>query len=107
MDENISSNEMDQYSEDTVSMTLENGAEVIFDVLAIFTVDEQQYIALEAREPIPGFEDQDLFFYRFNGESTDNADVSLDMIETEEEYEAVVDKFDEILDEEEFEDGNI
>ena len=59
----------------SITLELEDGTVLECSVLARFPVDGQQYIALQ---PVLG------------------------MIETEDEYEAVADRFDEILDEAEY-----
>lgn len=86
-------------NEMTVTLTLDDGSELECIVLTIFPVGEQQYIALlpitEEEE-----EESEVFLYRF----LENADGELDLqnIETDEEYEAVTEAFDEFLDAQEF-----
>lgn len=59
--------------------------EVACDVLGIFTVDEQEYIAL-----VPQDTEDDVLLYRFNEE---NDEIDLTEIETDEEYEKVANAF--------------
>ena len=66
-------------------------------VLARFPVDGQQYIALQPEDEEHG---EDIYLYRFSED--ENGQPVLGMIETEDEYEAVADRFDEILDEAEY-----
>ncbi len=98
MSENINDNE--EFDEPTVSMTLEDGTELECDVIAIFPVDDRDYIALLPNKPVEGYEENEVFLYRYK--ELDGDDIELAQIETEEEYEAVADAFDELLDEEEF-----
>ena len=98
MSENINDNE--EFDEPTVSMTLEDGTELECDVIAIFPVDDRDYIALLPNRPVEGYEENEVFLYRYK--ELDGDDIELAQIETEEEYEAVADAFDELLDEEEF-----
>lgn len=84
----------------TVSMTLEDGTELECAVLAKFPVRDKEYIALLPDQVVDGYEDGDVFLYRII--EHDNDEVELIQIESEEEYELVADAFDELLDEEEF-----
>ncbi len=98
MSENINENE--EFDEPTVSMTLEDGTELECDVIAIFPVDDKDYIALLPNKPVEGFDENEVFLYRYA--ELEGDDIELTQIESEEEYEAVADAFDELLDEEEF-----
>lgn len=92
----------EEFEEATVSMVLEDGTELECSVIAIFTVEEynQDYIALLPDKVVEGFEENEVFLYRYK--ELENDDVDLEPIDNEDEYEAVVDAFDQILDEEEF-----
>ena len=87
---------------DQVTLTLDDDSELVCDVIATFpaTVNgkEQMYIALLPADATP---ESEIFLYRFleNGE-----DIDLQNIEDDEEFEIVSDAFDELLDEEEFDD---
>ena len=98
MSENINENE--EFDEPTVSMTLEDGTELECDVIAIFPVDDRDYIALLPNKPVDGYEENEVFLYRYA--ELEGDDIELTQIETEEEYEDFADAFDELLDEEEF-----
>ena len=69
----------------------------------IFEADGRDYIALlpvdEDEQPN---EDGEVFIYRYSEDAEGNP--SLENIEDDEEYEVVSDRFDELLDEAEFED---
>ena len=91
---------IDENDEPKVSMTLDDGTELECDVIAIFPVGSQDYIALLPDKVIEGYEEGEVFLYRFK--ELENDDIELTQIETDEEYEAVADAFDELLDEEEF-----
>ena len=93
-------NNNEEYEEATVSMTLEDGTELECDVVAIFPVDGKDYIALLPDKVIDGYEENEVFLYRYT--ELEGEDIKLEPIDDEEEYEAVADAFDEILDEEEF-----
>lgn len=87
------------YTEDTITLYLDNHVEVDCDILAIFSIKEQFYIALMPQKTIEGYESFEYFLYRYQ---SDGKNVELSDIESETEWEAVEDKFEELLDEEEF-----
>lgn len=98
-------NQLNNLNEDDdmfVTLDLDDNTQVECRILTIFEVDEQDYIALlpleENGEPN---EDGEVFIYRYSEDEDGNP--SLDNIETDDEYEAVADRFDELLDEAEFE----
>ncbi len=99
-------NENEEYDDAKVSMTLDDGTELECDVIAIFPVGERDYIALLPDKLIEGYEENEVFLYRYT--ELEDEEIELGQIETEEEYEMVADAFDELLDEEEFNelDGN-
>lgn len=82
----------------TISLELEDGTEMECDVLVRFPIDGQQYIALA---PCDDENFDNIYLYRF-AEDEDGEPV-LTNIESDEEYETVADRFDEILDEIEWE----
>ncbi len=85
----------------TVTLTLDDNTEVECGLVAIFAAGERDYVALLPLEG-PEAENGEVFIYRYS-EGADGEPV-LDNIETDEEYEIVSDAFDELLDEEEFND---
>lgn len=106
MADNRPNNATDNTNEDSdimVTLDLDDGSQVECEILTIFSVGEQDYIALlpltEDGEPN---EDGEVFIYRYAEDADGNP--SLDNIDDDEEYEAVSDRFDEWLDENEFND---
>lgn len=95
--------EADDESDMRVTLSMDDGSSVECEILTIFEVQEQNYIALlpvdENDEPN---EEGEVYIYRYNEDAEGNP--SLENIEDDDEYEAVADKFDELLDDEEFED---
>ncbi len=96
---------MDNFNENndeelTVSMTLDDGTELNCDVIAIFPAGENNYIALLPDRVVDGYEEGEIFLYRCI--EHENDELELIVIESEEEYELAADAFDELLDEEEF-----
>jgi len=84
---------------DTVTLTLDDDTEVECEIVSIFPVGEKEYIALL---PLEGSEAEDgeVFIYRYT--ETVDGEPDLENIEDDDEYEAVADAFDELLDSEEF-----
>lgn len=87
----------------TVELDLENGTVVNCAVITIITVEKRDYIALLPLNENGENEDGEVWFYRYS-ENPDNPDEepNLDYIDDDEEYEKVVDAFDEYLDNCEF-----
>ena len=86
-----------------VTLDLDDGSSMECQILTIFEADGRDYIALlpvdEDEQPN---EDSEVFIYRYSEDAEGNP--SLENIEDDEEYEVVSDRFDELLDEAEFED---
>lgn len=91
-------NETEQ-EEMTVTLTLDDDTEVECVVLTIFEAGERDYIALL---PVEGEESEEgeVFLYRYAEDSDGNP--SLENIEDDDEYEIVAEAFDELLDEQEY-----
>ncbi len=96
---------VDENDDDVVvTVEMDDGSEVTCEILTIFDVGERDYIALlpitENGNPV---EDEELvYIYRYLED--ENGTPSLDNIASDEEYEAVEERFDELLDEAEFDD---
>ena len=88
----------DLYNEecDQITLTLEDGSDLVCDVISVFPVKDKNYIALRPSNDDP---DAEIFLYRFieNGE-----EIELENIEDDEEFDMVSDAFDELLDAAEF-----
>lgn len=82
-----------------VTLTLDDGTEMECEVLSIFPVGEKDYIALIPVDKVDD-ENAELFLYQFI--EHDNEEIELLNIEDDEEFEAVSDAFDEMMDSEEF-----
>ena len=83
----------------TVTLTLDNDEQVECAILTIFPVNEREYIALLPLDEKGENEDGEVFIYRY--ENVEGSPV-LGNIEDDDEYEAVADAFDEMLDAAEF-----
>ena len=86
-----------------VTLHLDDGSSVECQILTIFEADGRDYIALlPLDENGDDNEDGEVFIYRYSEDAEGNP--SLENIEDDDEYEVVSDRFDELLDEAEFED---
>ena len=94
-------NELDDADDIRVTLNMDDGSDVECRILTIFEVDEQDYIALlPLDEDGNDNEEGEVFIYRYFED--EDGEPSLDNITSDEEYEAVSDRFDELLDEELF-----
>ena len=90
---------LNEEEEMTVTLTLDDDTEVECVVLTIFTAGERDYIALLPMEGEDS-EEGEVYLYRYS-EPEDGTPV-LDNIEDDDEYEIVADAFDEMLDDQEY-----
>ena len=94
--------EMDE--EMTVSLELDEGT-VVCSILTILEVDGKDYIALQPMDDEGNVASDEVWFYGYSENPDDpNEEPELRNIESDEEYEKVFDKFDEYLDNLEFDD---
>ncbi len=85
-----------------VTLDMDDGTQVECEILTIFEVNGQDYIALlPTDEEAVEEEEGTVYIYRYF--ETEDGSPSLENILNDEEYEAVEEKFDELLDEAEFE----
>lgn len=96
-DTNLDLNEPEE--EMTVTLTLDDGTDVECVVLTIFEAGERDYIALL---PTSGQEAEEGEVYLYRYSETEDGDPSLVNIEDDDEYEIVADAFDQLLDEQEY-----
>lgn len=94
-------NELDE--EMTVSLELDDGRTVVCSIITILTVDGKDYIALQPLDEEGNADGDDVWFYGYSENPKDpNEEPELTYIEDDDELEAVFDRFDEYLDEIEF-----
>ncbi len=84
-----------------IQLELDDGTEMECVVLARFPLLNRQYVALL---PVDAIEDEEAEVYLYRFAEDEDGEIQLDNIEDDEEFEAVADRYDEILDELEFED---
>ena len=91
---------MNDFEEGTVTLSLDDGRDVECGIVAVFPVGERNYIAL-----LPLNDDEaaegEVYLYQYFEDA--DGEPSLGNIEDDEEYEAVADAFDELMDEDEYE----
>ena len=94
----MGTNNIDNEDEELfVTITLEDDSEIECEVLTIFEVEEQDYIAL--LHDI-GDEDGEIFIYRYFED--EDGEPGLDNIETQEEFDMVSEVFDSIVEDGEY-----
>ena len=90
---------LNEEEEMTVTLTLDDDTEVECVVLTIFTAGDRDYIALLPMEGEDA-EEGEVYLYRYS--ETEDGTPVLDNIEDDDEYEIVADAFDEMLDDQEY-----
>ena len=86
---------------DTMTLDLDDGGKLECIVLNVFPVNNREYIALlPMNDEGHVEEDAQIFLYRF--EELGDDEVNLETIEDDDEFELVSDYFDDMLDEQEF-----
>ncbi len=98
MDDRMNENANEEQT--TVTLTLEDDTEVECMVLTIFPAGEREYIALLPMDSVDDDEGE-VYLYRYEEDTDGNP--NLTNIEDDDEYEIVSDAFDELLDEQEYE----
>lgn len=94
----MGTNNIDNEDEELfVTITLEDDSEIECEVLTIFEVEEQDYIALLYDN---GEEDGEIFIYRYFED--EDGEPGLDNIETQEEFDMVSEVFDSIVEDGEY-----
>ncbi|MBQ2981015.1 MAG: DUF1292 domain-containing protein [Lachnospiraceae bacterium] len=91
--------ELNNDDEMFVTLTLDDDTEVECIVITIFEADGKDYIALLPIDD-ENEDEGEVYLYRYSEDAEGNP--ILDNIESDEEYEVVADRFDEWLDEQEY-----
>ena len=87
----------------TVELNLDDGTTVVCAIITILEVEGQDYIVLLPLDENCENEDGEVWFYRYSENPDDpNEEPELGFIDSDDEYEAVADAFDEYLDSVEF-----
>lgn len=87
----------------TVALDLDDGSRVVCAIVTILECQKKDYIVLLPLDENGENSDGEVWFYRYYEDENDtNAEPILEYIDDDEEYELVVDAFDEYLDSAEF-----
>lgn len=97
MNDHMNENVNDEQT--TVTLTLEDDTEIECMVLTIFPAGDREYIALLPMDSVDEDEGE-VYLYRYEEDADGNP--NLTNIEDDDEYEIVADAFDELLDEQEY-----
>ena len=97
MNDHMNENVNDEQT--TVTLTLEDDTEVECMVLTIFPAGDREYIALL---PMDSVDEDEGEVYVYRSEEDADGNPNLTNIEDDDEYEIVADAFDELLDEQEY-----
>ena len=71
-------NQEEDFEQDTVTLTLEDGSELVCNVLAIFPCQDKEYIALLPQET---GKEEEIFLYQFVQKGEGDEDIELINIE--------------------------
>lgn len=87
-----------------VTLSLDDDLEVECQILTIFDLEDQSYIVLmpEDEDEDDDIDEVEVFIYRYFEDEDGNP--SLENIEDDDEYDAVTERFEELLDEADWED---
>ena len=99
-DETTSELYLDDENEDIIILSLEDG-DVECGIVASFPLNGKDYVALLPLSPLEGLEEDEILLYAYTREDDD---FQLIEIEDDDEFDAVADFFDELLDEAAFND---
>lgn len=97
-EKNLTTEELEG-EEMTVTLTLDDGKELECVVLTIFPAGDKEYIALLPMDDEEA-EEGEVYLYRYTED--EDGQPNLENIEDDDEYEIVADAFDELLDEQEY-----
>ena len=89
--------EHDYEDYDVITLTLEDDSELQCAVLTVFDVDGQDYIALLPLDVEEDDDDREVLLYRYSELSEE--EIEINMIETEEEFDKVAQRYYEVNDE--------
>lgn len=83
----------------SVELQLDDGRNVVCDIVTILEVAGKDYVALVPKEKDPLAEEQDVWFYRYKENPDDpNEEPELGYIDDDAEFEVVLDAFEEYMD---------
>lgn len=80
----------------TITITFDNNVSVECAIIAIFPANNRNYIALLPLTEVQGLDMEEVLLYRYSTIGSKDS-IKLDSIETDDEYNAVADAFDELV----------
>lgn len=83
-----------------ITLDLEDGSELVCQILALLEVEGQDYIYLMPKENSGLVEEGEFFIYKYFED--ENEEIMLDNDLTDDEFDAAADAFDALLDEREY-----
>lgn len=92
----------EELSDMTVTIDLEDGTQMECDVVLVFQENDRNYIAVVPIEQKKEAIEADIYFYRLINVGAE--ELGIENIEEDEEYYDVAERFEEIMDEQEFSD---
>lgn len=100
--QNINDSSLPEDDDILVTLDMDDGTQVECEIITIFDLDDQDYIVLLPLDE-NGEENDEGTVYIFRYFEDEEGNPSLENIQSDEEFEAVEEKFDELLDEADFE----
>lgn len=102
--QNINDSILPEEEDIYVTLDMDDGSQVECEIITIFELEDQDYIVLLPLDE-NGDENTEGTVYIFRYYEDEEGNPSLENIQSDEEFEAVEEKFDEMLDEAEFEES--
>lgn len=92
----MSENNKNNNEEFTITLTFDNDVSVECAIIAIFPVNNRNYIALLPITEVEGLDMEEVLLYRYSTIGSKDS-IKLDLIESNDEYNTVADEFDELV----------
>lgn len=96
----LNNDQMEAFFDQTITLTLDDDTEVECAVIAIFPVEDNQYMALLPIEEVGDISTDEVFIYRYVPSDDESDEVDLETIESDDEYDKVAEAFEALIEEE-------
>lgn len=93
----MNQDQMEAFFDQTITLTLEDDTEVDCAVVAIYPVEDNMYMALVPLEEVGDISTEEVFIYRYIPSEDESDEVTLETIESDEEYDKAAEAFEEII----------
>lgn len=77
-----------------ITLTLDDGSDLVCDVMAVFEANNKDYIALL---PLNDTEDEEVEMMLFRYIEIDDEEIEIENIDTDEEFEIALNEFDKLI----------